>query len=249
MKLTMPCVNYIAAAWMFSAISPCALAQSPPADEEVQNVQIKGVKDPAILPYKKAYDVMSKIRNAGSDHVQIIFRVTSHESHQPIKDLSIYIQGSKTYETLDISPSGYFSIPMDKEAYDDNADFISNAKKGSLEVGMFLVPNLPKDKINYADIVAVVKDAKLARAEIVPWYWRIVMPTINGIGLCYPDDRQTVLIQGARGELRRPATNSDKSLDGDVFCANFTARERELALEDVVAPPAGWQPVFLGSMF
>lgn len=249
MKLSTSYVHYIAAAWLLSVISSGIFAQTPPTDEEVQNVQIKGVRDPAILPYKKAYDVMSKIRNASSDHVKIIFRVTSRESHQPIKDLSIYIQGSKTYETLDISPTGYFTIPMDKEAFDDNADFISNAKKGSVEVGMFLVPNLPKDKINYADIVEVIKDAKLARAEIVPWYWRIVMPTIGGIGLCYPDDRQTVLIQGAHGELRRPATNSDKSLDADVFCANFSARESDLALEDVVAPPAGWQPVFLGSTF
>jgi len=250
MKFAMHCVNCnAAAAWWLSTIVPFACAQTPSADEKVQSVQFKGICDPAMLPYQKAYDMISKIRDASSGHVQLVFRITSRESHAPIKDMSITIQGGKTYETLDISSAGYFSIPMNKEAYDDNADFISNVKKGTVEVGMFFVPNLPTDKINYADIVEVVKDAKLARADIVPWYWRIVMPTIGGIGICYPDDRQTVLIQRTRGEIRRPATNGDKSPDTDVFCANFTAKETELAPEDVVAPPAGWHPVFLGSMF
>jgi hypothetical protein len=249
MKFSIPCVNYVVVACLLATIFPCVYAQTAPADDDVQSVQIKGVRDPAMLPYKKAYDYVAKIRDASGDRVRMVFRITSRESHAPIENLSISIQGSKTYETLDISPSGYFSIPTDSDAYEDNADFISNAKKGSLVLNAYMVPNLPKNGLKYADIVETVKGARRARAELLPWYLRMIAPTIGGIGLCYSDSAQTVAVQGANGEIRRTATNGDKRFDADVYCANFSAKETELVLQDIVAPPAGWQPIFLQSMF
>jgi len=249
MKFALPRINCIVATCFLVIIFPCVRAQTVPADDEVPRVQVKGVRDPAMLPYKKAYDYVAKIRDVSGDRVRMIFRITSRETHAPIENLSISIQGSKTYETLDISPSGYFSIPTDRDAYEDDADFISNAKKGSLALNVYIVPNLPKDGIKYADIVETVKGARRARTELLPWYLRMIAPTIGGIGLCYSDNAQTVVVQGANGEIRRAATNGDKRLDADVHCANFSAKETELVLQDIVAPPAGWQPIFLQSTF
>lgn len=234
----------IVLATLVLACLTCAHAQSAADEAEMQTVQVKGVKDPAILPYKTAYELISKVRSASADHVQLLIRVISAKSHAPLQNLEIAIEGAKTHEKLTISADGYVSVPLNPDAYADGAEFVTNQKKSSLAVRFFLLPKLPADTLRYADIVDAIKAAQLARAEILPWYLRLVLPNIQSIGLCYPNNAQTVGI-GSHGDSARAASAEDSGiLENKVFCANFSAQEAGLAQETVLVPAAGWEAIF-----
>lgn len=237
--------RYIAMLILISTSLNCALTQqSSAADDEPQSVEVTAVRDPDILPYKIAYETIKKIRDASKDRVQILFRITAAKSHLPLHDLNIYLDGPATHEKVEISPSGFVNVPLSQAAYADGAEFVTNKKKGSLNVSIFLIPKFPAAEIKYADIADTVQAARAAIKEIVPWYWRLFMPSIHGIGICYPTQDQTVLIRGNE-EVSRAANSDDTDmLKSKVYCAKFPEKEASLAKENLIVPPDGWQAIF-----
>ncbi|NRR29268.1 hypothetical protein HSX11_03620 [Oxalobacteraceae bacterium] len=212
--------------------------------EPVPSIQVTGVRDPAILPYKTAYDFLSKVRSASEDHVQLQIRVLSSKSKEPLPGLDISLVGEHTFEKLKISPDGFITVPMSREALVDNAEFVTNQKKGALQVHFFLVPKLPPDNIKYADVVRTIKAAQAARVVIFPWYMRILIPSINGIGLCYADPAQAVTIRDNTETLRAANTEDTGILGRKVYCASFNEKEKNIDQASLIIPAAGWETMF-----
>lgn len=218
-----------------------------PAVEDAPSIVVERVRDPAMVPYRKGYELTRRVHDVAGGSVQLLFRVRSAKTKQPVAGLQIAIEGSKSYGTLEISPEGFFSIPLDDAALGDNAEFVTNQKKGSLELGITLKPQLPSEGLRYAMIVDAVAAARRAIREILPWYIRLFVGSVNGVGICYAEPGAGVEISGA-GAARRPAEQSETDeLDRKVHCADFTDHEKGLAAETVLVPTAGWQAIFLGS--
>jgi len=221
-----------------------AVPALPGASTSTQIVEVKQMKHPAMMPYRKAYDLLSKVDEAGAHRLHAVFRVTSQQSHQAVPDLRIAIEGENTHLRVAVSASGLIELPFDQAAYADDADVVANMPKTALDVGFFVVPELPAGKIRYVDLAESVSAAQSAIARIVPWYMRLLTSSIKGVGLCYPDDGHAVSIEGAPEEARA-AREPDLDVAGNkVFCAKFSATE---ALEDkghLVVPQAGWEAIF-----
>ncbi|EFX60296.1 hypothetical protein DAPPUDRAFT_278187 [Daphnia pulex] len=109
-----------------------------------------------------------------------------------------------------------------------------------MEAHVLLVPKLPKDVFKYADISESIDAAQLAIKELVPWYLRLFMPSVNSIG-----QNQTVLVKGSE-EQQLPA-NSDGTdpLKNKVHCAKFVAKDVANAKDNLIMPAAGWQAIFM----
>jgi len=234
-----------------AASAPASTTASTPASvaenkaDELQSVEVKAIRDPAIMPYKVAYELMSKVRAASKDKVQILIRITSSKTHAPVPNLNIYLDGKNTHQQLEISATGFVNVPLDQAAYADGAEFVTNQKKGSMEVNILLLPKLPQDVFKYSDISESIEAAQLAIKELVPWYLRIFMPSVSGIGICYAGQNQTVLVKGSE-EQQLPA-NSDATdpLKNKVHCARFAAKDAAKEKGNLIMPASGWQAIYM----
>jgi hypothetical protein len=232
---------------ILAAASPARAqdAAAPPLpDGPGQVVEIKQPKNPAMMPYRKAYDLLSKVDEAGAHRLRAVFRVTSPTSHQAVPDLRIAIEGENTHLSVPVSASGLVDLPVDPAALADDADIVANKPKAALAVDFFVVPEIPAGKLTYGQFADSVSAAQSALARIVPWYARLLMSSVKGVGLCYPDDAHAVSIEEAP-ETARAAREPDLDAAGNkVFCARFSASEALEHKDRVVVPEAGWVAIF-----
>jgi len=211
-------------------------------DPPVQGVEVKGVKDPALMPYRKAYDLVNGAGQSGGRLVQFLIRVTSSESHEPMADLSLRLVGENTDARVPISPAGFVDLPMNKAFYADNADIVANKK--SLNVDVTVVPRLPATEIRFADLIEATSAGQAAIARLVPWYVRLVMPSLHGVSLCYSAAGQGVSLGG---EEQAPRMASEIIIDPNrvqVFCAKFSVKEAASSPQTLLKPPEGWQALY-----
>lgn len=236
----------LGAALSLAALAP-AWCQTPEPEPEapMQSVLVSGVRDPAIMPYKQAYELLNKIAAVSKGHVQVLIKVTSSASRLPLPDLELSLRGEKTFEKLSISPSGFITVPLSRDVYDDNAEFLTNKKKGSLHVDIYLVPKLSAEALSYGEIVDAIDAARSALAQLVPWYVRLVMPSIKDISICYPDNKQAVSVSNS-AEAVRFANSEETSVmtRGKVFCAHFSSTERTIRRDSILTPASGWEAFF-----
>jgi hypothetical protein len=216
------------------------------AAAEMQKIEITGVRDPALMPYKEAYDTLTRLNKAGAGRVDLVIRVVSSVTKQPIPNLALTLRGDTTYENVPVTPDGVVMVPLNQQAYADNAEFITNQKKGSLGVHIHLVPKLAAQNITYAELLKTIDAARRARAELVPWYARLFVKDINGVSICYPDNTRILQVGNSRLGVR-PANirHYDNMRREQVYCADFGPNEAGLDQNGVIAAPEGWRMVFL----
>lgn len=236
-----------------AAIGPVVSAQETPAavvpgtdtETPAQTVQVTGVRDPVMLPYEKAFDTLTRINKVSDGKMDMLIRVVSAQTNQPLPDLEVGLQGNVNQEKLTLSPDGFLTVPLSQSRLDDKAVFVTNKKKGSLKVEYFFVPKLPKDSFRFGDIAASIAAANRAREEVMPWYLRLLSPSIKEVLICYPNDKNEISVfNGAAAE--RPAVDEQRSslVKSIVYCARFNEDETVAARNSVVTPAPGWKALF-----
>jgi hypothetical protein len=237
---------------LVSAALVTGAQQPPPAgnteeanDAPLQTVKISGVRDPAMMPYNKAYEMLTKLQKVGAGGMEMAIRVVSAKTMQPIPDLEISLQGDSNFEKLALSPEGFLSVPLSKERLADKAVFVTNKKAGTVKAEYFFVPTMPKERLYYSDIANSIAAARRARAAVVPWYMRAIVPAVQEVRICYPNSNQEVSIFNGT-TVTRPATLTQKSMltKETVYCAAFNSRETEAAKDSLVTLPPGWTALF-----
>lgn len=222
-----------------------AAAQVDTEEATTQVIQVTGVRDPAMLPYETAFDMLTKIDKVSNGKMEMVIRVTSAQTGRPIPDLEVTLQGNTNTDKLALSPNGLLTVPLSQTRLDDKAMFLTNKKKGSLKVEYFFVPRLPAESFNFGDVAASIGAAQRARKEVVPWYLRLFIPAVKEVRICYPGNREAVTIAGA-GTTTRPATAGQESMltRETVYCAVVGEDEAVAAPHSVVTPAAGWTALF-----
>lgn len=218
-----------------------------PASGDATGIVVERVRDPAMVPYRKGYELTRRVRDAAGGHVGLLFRVLSAKSKEPVPGLQIAIEGSRSHGMLDISPDGVFSLPLDEDAVQDQAEFVSNQKKGSLVLSIILKPELPREGLRYSMIVDAIQGARHALREIVPWYYRLFLPSVKGVGICFAEPGKAVEVTGDGAGQRQAGKTETDELGHPVHCARFSADEKGLGADSVIVAPAGWQAIFLDS--
>jgi hypothetical protein len=163
-----------------------------------------GVRDPAMMPYAQAYDILTRVGKADD---------------------------------------GRLTVPLDGKYVADKADFVTNKKNGSIKAHMILVPLLPRENLTHADLGASLAAARLAIAELMPWYLRLLFGRVHQVRLCYPE---AGVLVGTGADARRIARDEEQNpLNGKtVYCAGFDAGEVEGAAPTAVDAPPGWVALF-----
>lgn len=223
-----------------------AYAQAPEAvaDAQVQSVKITGVRDPAMMPYKDAYDTLTRLQEVGKGRVEFRIRVVSSKTQDPIPGLDVSLAGPNTFEKIPVSENGYVNVPLSESAYADKAEFITNQKKGTIGVHMSLLPKLPSGQFKYADIVEAVEAGERVRKVLIPWYLRLFVPSVKAVAICYPDNQQRVTLSDGPMPTRL-ARVWHRDGKERVFCADFEAGDRSIPKDSVIAPAPGWRAIYL----
>jgi hypothetical protein len=219
-----------------------AMAQETDADA-IPSVETRGVRDPAMMPYTDAYDILTRVKTVGAGHIEFVVRILSATTAQPIPDLEIALQGTTVFEKLPLADNGTLTIPLDAKYVADKADFVTNKKKGTIKAHMVLLPTLPDGKLTYADMDASVTGGKRAMKELMPWYLRLLFGRVHGVKLCYPEaGREIGLATGAPVVANEEKKNP---LNGKtVYCGVFDEDAMQAAPQTAVNAPPGYVAFF-----
>lgn len=223
--------------------APAALAQTGPAEAPPQTVAVRGVRDPAIAPYAEAYDMLTRVRAASRGKADMVIRVLSEKTLQPMPDLELSLTGATISEKLSLSPEGFLDVPLDRRYLDDKAEFVTNQKKGEVRAEFYFVPLLPGGTLTYGDMEASIAAAGRAVKQTIPWYIRLFAGGIDTVRLCYPDATRTIALSDG---TVRPASNEQKNMlsKETMYCASFGMREVAAAKGTGVTAPPGWVALF-----
>jgi hypothetical protein len=135
---------------------PLACSQSlPQAENEtvMPEVEVKHVKDPGLMPYRKAYDILRRVAEASEGRVELKMRVLSRSTHTPVAGLEVRLYGTHDFGMVNIDADGTIDFPMNEAAVQDEADLVSNQKKAELEIQANILPRLRTDvPLTYGEV-------------------------------------------------------------------------------------------------
>ncbi len=218
-----------------------ALMYAPLADAEegpVIQVEVSSVRSPGTLPYKLAYRLLQAVARTGSPpRVTAQIRVVDSANQLPTRPLKLRLLGPNTDQLIAISAQGEISLPLDEAAFNDDAEIVSNRKKGAMGVSVSLLPQFSMMPVRYRDLVATIEDARKVRDEFLPWYLRLMLPTANSILVCFPAAGQAVKLHAVT-DIERNADRIDTADELTLHCARFGANETEIAADaELIVPP------------
>ena len=248
--------SFTRAGWRFAfcmslMLGTCApatvLADAPEPDSaSATQVSVNSLRHPAMMSYRKAYEMLDKIQTAANGQLDLIVRVMPKEPATAPADVKVWLVGPDIDRLIPISADGVVQLPLDREAYNANAEVVSNQKKGSLLVDFKLQPRFDEMPIRYQHVIDMIKVARDARDKLLPWYLRILLPNIASIDFCSPSRDASVTVTVEDRTLLRPADRAEKDHRGALHCARFGRTEAELTPAALIAPAAGMVAQFGG---
>lgn len=201
--------------------------------------------DASLGAYANLYSTLTAVRTISGGKADMVVRVLSAASLQPLPDLDIALQGATLHARLALSPDGFLTVPLDERYLADKTVFVTNQAPGALRVENHFVPVLPPTQLTYGDIAASITGIQRASVAVLPWYARAVTGTVHEIQFCYPDNQHTVAIGDRAGHTRAAAIAQKNALNKKVvYCAGFSDRETAAAGQTAVIPQAGWIALF-----
>jgi hypothetical protein len=171
--------------------------------QQVEQIQVSALRDPGMMPYKDAYAYLQKLNATPHDKIAVRMRIVSNDDKIPLQDIKIRLQGDKTNRPIPIAEGGLIEIPLEKALLDDNADFISNQKKGVLGVHVNIEVLLPSSgTIRYRYLSEALEQARDMVKGIVPWYVRWFVPNNwNAVNIEFAQvDKATATVMAAKGK-------------------------------------------------
>jgi hypothetical protein len=174
-----------------------APAASAPADDAGTMVTVTGIKSPLEVPYQRAYDATKKVQAASSGLADLVFKLRDKD---PVANpMHVSVEYGETSTPLALDPSNGFVLVPDDVAAAQNAALVVNRQSHAVSVQVDLRPHPPTAPLSIADAARMIEAARAARATLLPWYARIVTPTIKAVRVCSMDKEAQFALRGADG--------------------------------------------------
>jgi len=188
-----PVCLVLCAAIATAAPCACAADSSPEGEvgriERVDPLEVKRLRDPALIPYKDAYEMLSKFEKSGK-YPGLELKVTVESRNKAVKpaDITLRLVGDTLDLPIPVDANGRVAIPVLPEALADNAEIISNQPKKSLNARINIVGRLaPAQHYDYRELMTMVTQSEQVIREFVPWYLRWLVPALSAVQFTFPD--------------------------------------------------------------
>lgn len=145
----------LAAAVVAEAQETTSPEPAPQAEPAVQSVEVSGMKNPEFKPYRqmlKGIDAFDQFREL-APAAPLKFQLVSDSTPIAFDKVTLRIAGENTAVPLAVDTDGTFVLPRLTAAADDNAEIISNLRKGLLRWRSDIhSPNVPANARRLGDL-------------------------------------------------------------------------------------------------
>jgi hypothetical protein len=159
---------------LLAMAAPSFAQETEPAAAET--VQVSSIKDPALRPYRRmlrGLDVWEEKR-ALAPKASLRFELWTAEGKPAAPEgLQLRIAGNRVDMPLPIDADGSFVLPRSQEAWDDEADLISNRKKDQIRWRPRVrTPGVPENARRLGDLRLECEVSAAVRKEEIPLLYR-----------------------------------------------------------------------------
>lgn len=175
----------IIAALLAMAAPAFAHGEAPPALEPAETVKVSSIKDPALQPYRRmlrGLDAWDEKR-ALAPNASLRFELLTLDGKPADADgLQLRLAGNKVEIPLQVDADATFMLPRSQEAYDDEADLISNRKKDQVRWRPRVrTPGVPGNARRLGDLRLECEIQQAVRKEEIPLMYRVGAAAAGGI--------------------------------------------------------------------
>lgn len=232
MSLPSSTLSWISA-WALAALSGAAGAQvtGAPAPAEttasagsLEAVNVKGVKDPATLPVRFIYMLNRVVAEKAEGRWVARWRVTGPDRMSLVPGVRLWIEGKSDEEItpVQVDGQGLVAWPAMPQAQADVSELVSNQRKGAMRLKGEFESTLPADGMSTTDFARSVDVLERAWKEVkgqIPWAFRWVIPSYNGVGICQPDRSAEAYWEGPQGRTALMYMHKTKGRWAGMQCA------------------------------
>lgn len=175
----------IIAALLAMAAPSFAQDGAPSAQEPAETVKVSSIKDPALQPYRRmvrGLDAWAEKRALAPD-ASLRFELLTLDGKMAVSDgLQLRLAGNRLDLPLPVDADATFVLPRSQEAYDDEADLVSNRKKDQLRWRPRVrTPGVPENARRLGDLRLECEIQQAVRKEEIPLMYRAGALAAGGI--------------------------------------------------------------------
>ncbi|QNA87496.1 hypothetical protein G4G28_01715 [Massilia sp. Dwa41.01b] len=184
---------------------------APASTEAVQVVEVSGVKNPELKPYRqmlKGLDAFEKLHSL-APAAPLKFQLVSDTRKIAFDTVTLKLSGKNTDVPLPVAGDGTFILPRLPGAAEDNAELVSNKSKGVLRWrGDIHTPGVPDNARRLGDLRLECEIGWAVNREDMPFLTRNSLSAIGGmcrskmVGLRYQAPRPLANVAFVSGERK-----------------------------------------------
>lgn len=177
-----------------------------------ETVQVSSIKDPALRPYRRMLRGLDawEEKRALAPNASLRFELWTAEGKPAAPEgLQLRIAGNQVNIALPIDPDGSFVLPRSQEAWDDEADLVSNRKKDQIRWRPRVrTPGVPEHARRLGDLRLECEVSAAVRKEEIPLLYRAGALAAGGlcnlpmVGYVYRAPRKLASATAVAGERK-----------------------------------------------
>lgn len=197
------------------AMAAPAFAQDntpPEAPAAAEKVEVSSIKDPELLPYRRMVRGLDawEEKRALAPKAELRFELWTKDGKpaQP-EGLQLRLAGDAVSIALPLDQDGSFVLPRSQEAFDDQADLVSNRKKGEIRWRPRVrTPGVPENARRLGDLRMECEVGAAIRREEIPLMLRAGAVAAGGLcklpmtGYTYRSPRRLASVTLVSGERK-----------------------------------------------
>lgn len=230
-------IFWISAAPLLHLSAAFAQAESAPAPgaQSIERVEVRELRDPALMPYKDAYEMLSKFQQSGK-YPLVDLKISVASSNKAITPASIKLTlvGDTLNIPIPLAADGRVQVPLLPEALRDNAEIVSNQPKKSLSAHIEFIHRLPPgQRYVYRDVMAALPQAQSALREFVPWYLRWLAPSFGAAEFRFAEGvKATATLQNENGTVAEKIQADERGRIRIRMQKDWLAGDMQIVLSD-----------------
>jgi hypothetical protein len=245
--------NYLAAATKVLLASCLSLAvhaeEDPKTSSELRQVNVVGLKSPLEFPYQRAYDAMNKVASASKGMTELVL-VLRDKSTAAANKLRLTLEYGDKVIDIPLDAGSAFTLKPDPEAASQSAILVVNRRPQEVGIQVDIRPHVNGDHFTMADVDQMILAGRAARASLLPWYARLVTPTINAMRFCSTQTDEKFLMRDDQGiETPLQSIAARDLLDRPATCVDLGGVRDGYAQTSQLMGPPGFTVDYVGSAF
>lgn len=170
---------------LLAMAAPSFAQDGAPAPEPAETVKVSSIKDPALQPYRRMMRGLDAWveKRALAPNASLRFELLTLDGKMAATEgLQLRLAGSKVDIPLQVDADASFALPRSQEAYDDEAELISNRKKDQVRWRPRVrTPGVPENARRLGDLRLECEIQQAVRKEEIPLLYRAGAVAAGGI--------------------------------------------------------------------